>query len=105
VDGAPLTVTLERWVLRENQAARPLAELWVAPALGLADDPLRPFRALLGAEAAARLATLPGPVLEATLQPPTGAPWTLRTVAVRQAPGTPERALEPPGWGRRQAGE
>ena len=107
VDGERRQVRLERWVLRQNQGVEPLAELWVAPGRALGDDPLRPFRGLLGPEASARLETLPGPVLEARLRLLPGAPpLELRVLAARH--GDAGRAasggaawLAPPPWPQR----
>lgn len=101
VDGAPRRVLLERWLLRENEAERPLAEVWTAPELQLPGDAFAPWRGLplLGSEAAAHLARVPGMIVEARLLlPDEGPAWSLRVLAVQRAPGLEPQRLAPPPW-------
>ena len=104
VDLAPRKVTLEHWVVRENQQTDPTIDLWVAPELALSVDLLVFWRALVPfpAEVGQKLTEVKGAVvrLEATVDTGTfRRAFRSRLLEVRtQEPVPPEDLALPARW-------
>jgi len=104
VDREPREVTLERFLIRENQKEEPAFDLWVTRDVDLPVNVLAFYRALgpFGEALSEKLSEVPGAVIECTATLDTGTfhrTFRSRVVEVRLSEAVaPEDVAVPPGW-------
>jgi hypothetical protein len=96
-------IVLEHYVIRENQAARPIFDLWITHNVDLPVDTMRFYRELgtFSPEVTAQLQKVPGTIIQCTAQLDTGTlhkTFRSRVLEVRPGEATPGSLTIPQGW-------